>query len=130
MRDFQYDPKRLYGIYGSDYARARDEVSNDQWFRTVKARDLLDYSSKSAAQKQKELISEISNLYNNYQRNVRGNMGRVGSNMDDINKFWNSAFSGDTVLASYKSPDNLSAAGKTNASQMMRLEDALMQIGL
>ena len=129
MRDFQYDPKRLYGIYGSDYARARDEVSNDQWFRTVKMRDLLDYSSKSAAQKQKELISEISNLYNNYQRNVRGNMGRVGSNMDDINKFWNSAFSGDTVLASYKSPDNLSAAGKTNASQMMRLEDALMQIG-
>ena len=129
MRDFQYDPKRLYGIYGSDYARARDEVSNDQWFRTVKARDLLDYSSKSAAQKQKELIAEISNLYNNYQRNVRGNMGRVGSNMDDINKFWNSAFSGDTMLASYKSPDNLSAAGKTNASQMMRLEDALMQIG-
>lgn len=129
MRDFQYDPKRLYGIYGSDYARARDEVSNDPWFRTVKMRDLLDYSSKSAAQKQKELISEISNLYNNYQRNVRGNMGRVGSNMDDINKFWNSTFSGDTVLASYKSPDNLSAAGKTNASQMMRLEDALMQIG-
>ena len=129
MRDFQYDPKKLYGIYGSDYARARDEVSNDQWFRTVKARDLLDYSSKSAAQKQKELIAEISNLYNNYQRNVRGNMGRVGSNMDDINKFWNSAFSGDTMLASYKSPDNLSAAGKTNASQMMRLEDALMQIG-
>lgn len=129
MRDFQYDPKRLYGIYGSDYARARDEVSNDQWFRTVKARDLLDYSSKSAAQKQKELIAEIGSLYNNYQRTVRGNLGRVGSNMDDINKFWNSAFSGDTVLASYKSPDNLSAAGKTNASQMMRLEDALMQIG-
>ena len=129
MRDFQYDPKRLYGIYGSDYARARDEVRNDQWFRTVKARDLLDYSSKSAAQKQKELISEISKLYNNYQRSVRGNLGRVGSNMDDINKFWNSAFSGDTMLASYKSPDNLSAAGKTNASQMMRLEDALMQIG-
>ena len=129
MRDFQYDPKKLYGIYGSDYARARDEVSNDQWFRTVKARDLLDYSSKSAAQKQKELIAEISNLYNNYQRNVRGNMGRIGSNMDDINKFWNSAFSGDTMLASYKSSDNLSAAGKTNASQMMRLEDALMQIG-
>ena len=129
MRDFQYDPKKLYGIYGSDYARARDEVSNDQWFRTVKARDLLDYSSKSAQQKQKELIAEISNLYNNYQRNVRGNMGRVGADMDDINKFWNSAFSGDTMLASYKSPDNLSAAGKTNASQMMRLEDALMQIG-
>lgn len=129
MRDFQYDPKRLYGIYGSDYARARDEVSNDQWFRTVKARDLLDYSSKSAAQKQKELIAEISSLYNNYQRSARGNMGRVGANMDDINKFWNSAFSGDTVLASYKSPDNLSAAGKTNASQMMRLEEALMQIG-
>lgn len=129
MRDFQYDPKRLYGIYGSDYARARDEVSNDQWFRTVKVRDLLDYSSKSAEQKQKELIAEIGNLYNNYQRNVRGNMGRVGSNMNDINKFWNSAFTGDTVLASYKSPDNLSAAGKTNASQMMRLEDALMQIG-
>ena len=129
MRDFQYDPKKLYGIYGSDYARARDEVSNDQWFRTVKTRDLLDYSSKSAQQKQKELIAEISNLYNNYQRNARGNMGRVGANMDDINKFWNSAFSGDTVLASYKSPDNLSAAGKTNASQMMRLENALMQIG-
>lgn len=129
MRDFQYDPKRLYGIYGSDYARARDEVSNDQWFRTVKARDLLDYSSKSAQQKQKELIAEISSLYNNYQRSARGNMGRVGANMDDINKFWNSAFSGDTMLASYKSPDNLSAAGKTNASQMMRLEDALMQIG-
>lgn len=129
MRDFQYDPKRLYGIYGSDYARARDEVSNDQWFRTVKARDLLDYSSKSAAQKQKELIAEISKIYNNYQRSVRGNMGRVGANMDDINSFWNSAFSGDTMLASYKSPDNLTAAGKTNASQMMRLEDALMQIG-